>query len=330
MATTGTEPPCPPVENPAALLLALEHGWRAEHPDPARALLLQLATRLRGEREVTEARDDVLEGRLELPQIRLQGVARLPCLVLGPKADAAAEMRSFWDRRGGAGQLVLVASALLPVLDQARTAAPPNRCIFLGPQEIRGVLEATVAKEAFTRLIREQIPRSRLDPYHVTLPVEGPMFFGREPELALLRDKELNSYAIAGPGRIGKTSLMREYARRLRADRDPRVTRLHDKISLYQCGSYTEDGLARHIAMLISSTSMAARVTVDTLTAFLSNQKELQDGPLELLIDEVDEVSTNKAFKMLIQAAREGFCRLVLCGRGNLLRAMLDDQHPLV
>jgi hypothetical protein len=312
-----------------ALLHGLEHGWNADHPDPPRALLLQLASKLRGERDVRESRADVLLGQLDLPQIRLQGVARLPCLVLGPAAEIAREVRAFWDRCGGPGQLVLVASALVPVLEQARAVAPPHRCLFLGPMEIRDILEALVPKEAFTRLIRTQIPRSRLDPYHVTLPVEGPMFFGREAELALLRDKELNSYAIAGPGRIGKTSLMREYARRLRVARDPRVTRLHDRLSLYGCGGYTEDGLARHMAGMISATSMAARVTVDTLAAFLNIQKELQGGPLELLIDEVDEVCFSNAFRMLIQAARDKLCRLVLCGRGNLLHAMLDDRHPL-
>lgn len=315
-------------EHPTGIVQALTHGWLGSHPDPARALLVQLATKLHGNRGWAEARNDVVLGHLDLPQIRLQGVGRLPCLVLGPQADAASEMRDFWSRSGGPGQLVLVASALKPVLDQARTTAPPHRCIFIGAQEIREILEAPVAKDAFTRIIRSQIPRSRLDPYNVTLPVEGPMFFGRESELSLLRDKESVCYAIAGPGRIGKTSLMLEYARRLQIDRDPRATRLH-KLSLYQCGTFDDDTLARHLAIRIAATSMADRVTVDSLTAFLNNEKEREGGPLELLIDEVDEVCYSRAFKMLVQATREKLCRLVLCGRGNLLRAMLDDGHPL-
>jgi Cdc6-like AAA superfamily ATPase len=60
----------------------------------------------------------------------------------------------------------------------------------------------------------DQISISLLSPYR-TGPVTGSQFFGREMEIRRILGRESSNYAIVGIRRIGKTSLLRELARRL-------------------------------------------------------------------------------------------------------------------
>jgi hypothetical protein len=47
------------------------------------------------------------------------------------------------------------------------------------------------------------------------------------------------------------------------------------------------------------------------------------------MFDEVDEVCQGTTFELVGDAARRGYCRLILCGRGRLLQMMLSPSSPL-
>ncbi|MCI0659592.1 MAG: hypothetical protein L0220_00810, partial [Acidobacteria bacterium] len=95
------------------------------------------------------------------------------------------------------------------------------------------------------------------------------------------------------------------------------------------CNDSSDDGIARFIAMHIAPSSRSDRVTNDDLVQFLRRQYSLHHGSLELLLDEVDLVCASRAFKSLAKAARQNICRLVLCGRSNLLKIALSPDSLL-
>jgi hypothetical protein len=65
------------------------------------------------------------------------------------------------------------------------------------------------------------------------------------------------------------------------------------------------------------------------LLNFLRYRRQVCGGPLDLTLDEVDGVSQSETFEFLGEATRLGYCRLILCGRGPLLKTILKETSPL-
>jgi hypothetical protein len=137
------------------------------------------------------------------------------------------------------------------------------------------------------------------------------------------------SFAIAGPSRIGKTSLVKRHQKELTRLRHPSALATF-YVDCYACGENKPDGLARTIAMEIDGSSRSARMKLDDLMNFLRFQSHVRLGrPVELILDEVDEVCQSSVMGELARAARMGICRLILCGRGALLHTMLNQNSLL-
>ncbi|HMG73142.1 MAG TPA: hypothetical protein VK582_06530 [Pyrinomonadaceae bacterium] len=200
---------------------------------------------------------------------------------------------------------------------QAKQLLPNDRCLILNPDQIVQVLR-NAARKLILEYLLQQIPKARLSPYNLLRPAEGGMFFGRRTEVARLINDEATSFAIAGPGRIGKTSLLQRYLVEMVRRRDPR-SRYRFLINFFDCNDTYGDTVARFIAMHIASSATSHRMTAGGLLNFLNYQSK--DAPLDLLLDEVDLVCDSDAFKALGAAARLGYCRLVLSGRGVLLKS---------
>jgi len=197
--------------------------------------------------------------------------------------------------------------------------------IVLSPSEVGEIPESKEPAVLLKRHLWKQIPLRRLVPFSITLPALGHMFFGRSAELERLRDSEHHSFAIAGPGRIGKTSLLRQYERTLIRSRDVRAG-CKFMFSFHGRGTMHPDPLARFVAMEIEPSRRSFRVGLVELVPFLRYQRGRLDRRLELLIDEMDEVSDNPVTHHLVTAAAQGYCRLVMFGRGKLLKALLADK----
>jgi len=176
-----------------------------------------------------------------------------------------------------------------------------------------------------SHLVVGQLGILQVCPYNTVNPAEGNMFFGRTSELHTLTQNSTTSFAIFGSSRIGKSSLLKQYRRLSLRYKLPHSSRMFF-INLFG-GSPRAEGFFRHIAMAISATRQAARVSSgNDFLKFLHFQKNSRRGPLDLLLDEVDSHCRLPEFEYLGHAAKEGLVRLILVGRANLMEFAMDPN----
>ncbi|MCA1634365.1 MAG: hypothetical protein LC802_11900 [Acidobacteria bacterium] len=101
------------------------------------------------------------------------------------------------------------------------------------------------------------------------------------------------------------------------------------RISFFDCDPAPANSVSRFLAMHIASSRRSAEMTDAGLLNFVKYQSNALGAPLDLLLDEVDLVCESEAFKALGAAAREGYCRLVLFGKGVLLKTILSESSLL-
>lgn len=194
-------------------------------------------------------------------------------------------------------------------------------CI-LSPANLNQLIATADPVRLLLKIIVGQVGRRRISPYSVVHPARGSMFFGRSAEIEQLTEDRDTSYAIVGPSLVGKSSLMQQYVWLTRRNRLPDPWRLF-YINMFGCIDPRES--LRFIAMHIEPSSRSYRVKENDFLPFLRYQNRLH-GPLELLLDEVDTVCSSPAFEFLGHAAKEGLVRLILGGRGELIRFATDPK----
>lgn len=305
----------------------LAEGWPATHTGLAHDLVQRWAAALCTEAEINEVGENRAEFRMDLSNIRLRTMQEIPCLIITGETNLTHELRRFWNDFNSTHHLPFV----LTLSEKAHAAAlkilNSGRCLILSPSQIKQILRADLGLVELKQILTQQLPRRTLIPYNLLVPAEGGMFFGRVNELSRLRDEDFTSFAIAGPGRVGKTSLMLHYKSQMLQQHHPRASRMIHT-SLYSA-EHMPDRIARFLAMEIANSQRSDRMTAGGLLNFLRYQNKRFGGPLELLIDEVDEDCEGEAFKFLGEAARAQLCRLVLCGKGVLLKLMLSSKSAL-
>jgi len=250
----------------------------------------------------------------------------VPCCLLSGRSDLTAAIRDFWKKTNVPAYLPFFLALSEHTYEQVRENLPMGRYVLLSAQQIIEILAGKNAHQLLKRIILQQIPRRALIPFAYFRPAEGSMFFGRDEELVRLSDEDFTSFAIAGPGRIGKTSLLRGYRRHMLVTHNHRAARFD--VSFYRSSS-TDNEAARFLAMEIDPSRRSDRMTASGLVNFLRHMRSIYRRPIELLLDEVDEVCEGEAFRYLGEAAKMGLCRLVLSGKGVLLKMMLNANSPL-
>jgi hypothetical protein len=314
--------------SPADLCRRFAEGWTADRAEIPRELFGRLIAGWHAAPGREWIGRSAFRRVIEASHVRLQGACEIGCLLLGGGADVAKEVAAYWDDLGGAGRIGLIFAATPALAQAARAVCPQERCAFFANGEIEEVLLHHRPLDGLKEYLRANIPRGRLLPYDITHPVRPNMFFGRQDLVTRFINEETTSFAVAGPGRIGKSSLLRQYIHCLRKKGDERVGRL----KLIDCFAYSHldpDGLARRIALDLSAESEANRVNMETLQRFLKRLSHDGRQPLELLFDEVDLVCRNHAFERLGEAVKEGYCRLILCGKGGLHKMMRSKDWIL-
>jgi hypothetical protein len=308
--------------SPADLCRRLADGWTADDADVPREVFNRLRRRWHATSDCEQAGTSVFRTKMGLCEVRLLGAADLGCLILGRGAEVAVEVKDFWQTRGGGGRGVLVFATTPTLKEEAQKHVPKARCVFLDILELEKLLTVENPLELLKDHFRNQIPLGRLLPYDILHPAAPNMFFGRREILDRFHHEEKTSFAVAGPGRIGKSSLLRHYQFELRQNKwDERCRRLffldclpYDKLDSCE--------LSRRIALDISADSEAGRVNERTLLRFLRRHSCDGHQPLELLLDEVDSVCSSDAMEAISEAVRHGYCRVILCGKGGLYAMM--------
>jgi hypothetical protein len=310
----------------AGLIEQLGKGWPASAPEAALEFVERWNQAFRTSSLAGRCGDNVFRFVTDLGRIRLRGMEEVACLIAGgTEAEASQAIGEFLAREISPGRVPFILAMSEAVAELTRQVVTDGSALVLSSSEAGEIQETKEPDVLLKRHLWKQIPRRRLVAYSITLPAQGHMFFGRSAELERLRDSAHQSFAIAGPGRIGKTSLLRQYERALIRSRDPRAA-CRFAFSFHGCGTLHSDALARFVAMSIQPSSRGARVGLVELVPFLRYQHSRNDRCLELLIDEMDEVCGNPVAHHLVTAAAEGYCRLVMCGRGALLKALLADK----
>ncbi len=262
------------------------------------------------------------------PKIRFRGMNDVQIMLAsGPAFSAITLAAARLMIQPGRTPILLVPAA--SALAGWRLALSSQGILILGPEQIISVFTAPDPSSALRDQFRARISTGRLDPFDFQVPAQGNMFYGREHELRLLREKETQSFAIAGPGRIGKTSLALAYRDALKRDRDPRADRVRFMDCLHMASTVNETALLRFIAGEIEKGRRASQMSSEDFPAFIRYQRHQMGGPLELIIDEVDGVCHTPVFAMLAESSKHQHCRLLLCGKANLLHAMLVGRSPL-
>ncbi len=308
------------------LLDHLISGWRSEQPGSVKEFLQIWKERLNVVVQIKDIGKNQVQFTSEWSDIRLRGLSHVPCLLTTCKDPSV--IREFWRQHAGLGKIPFVLAISEDAQRHAAAVITDSRGLLLSGPETIQLLTDSNPRENLIRHIRRQIPRQRLNPFDFLKPAEGCMFFGRRNELNRLRYEDSTSFAIVGPGKAGKSSLMKYYQQQMLRLKDPRSSYRH-YIDFYDCPDLTPDGVARFLAMKIDSSRQSNRVQAKGLVDFLKYQAYRNDVALDLLLDEVDEVCSGSAFKLLGEAAKLGYCRLVLCGKASLLNLMLDEQSPL-
>jgi hypothetical protein len=300
-------------------------GWTPAHYKLAEEFLHQWGNTFHTCVTGKQVGDNMIRFGTYIESIRLRGMDEIPCLLVGSGAEVLHHVRSFLR---GASNTPFVITFSTESYNRIKAELSGGSFLLLSPAEAKILLAAGDPHMMLKRLLWEQISKRRLIPFNFLTPARGSMFFGRNSELERLADEDDVSFAVAGPGRIGKTSLLERY--RETTIRDRAVLRVPEqRISFYECEDTSDTNVARYFAMKIDPSKQSERMTADGLVNFLRYQQMKRGAPLNLLLDEVDRVCESAAFKYLGDAAVRNLCRLVLCGKGVLMRLMLSPKSPL-
>jgi hypothetical protein len=264
--------------------------------------------------------------------IRLRGMAEVPCLMIGGEPLAAGRLVAEFARRADAQEqlcfLLTVSDELAAVA--ARQILGGQRCVVFTPAKVATLLNARDTHQALKAMVVAAVPSRALVPYNYLLTPDPNMFFGRGEHLdKLIGDADM-SFAVVGPGKIGKTSLVSEYRRRLVRSRDPRAQATFF-VDMHECGRRDSDSLAQFLARKIEGTSRSQSVsTADFFNMLRRVRLQLGGRRPELLLDEADEICHHDFLqKTLGEATKLKLCRLILCGRGQLLRVTQSPDGQL-
>ena len=309
------------------LILRLAHGWPGTAAGPALELLELARDRLGAVVDSIEPGDDSLEFRMRFPDVRLRGADQVFGIAIGGSGQIAVRIGAdFWQRSNRPGRIVMILAFSETAFRCAEEKIPPRRAMIVSTVQLEHVILDSDPVAQWKILACRQIAKVHLLPFDIEHPAASNMFFGRGHELDVMAGS--SSLAIAGPGRIGKTSLLQEHRRRLVNNRDPRAlsTLL---IDFYYCPDKSENGFARFVAMAVNPTRRSSTINAAGLVHFLQSERTRHGQPLEMLLDEVDEVVRLSAFNLLAKAARDGICRLLLAGRGVLLDTLRNKSSAL-
>jgi hypothetical protein len=311
---------------------AISHIGERWNDIQANALIRQLSERLGCSMLPAEAAptdDALVRFTLDLSHLHLHGLdERTTCALLGEAEGATlAALDAFALDAAKSIGFPFVFCLTADSYAKAHRIMTRQPSMVLGPEDLAALIDSSHPLKTLLTHVREQIDRLALSAYNILRPADS-LFFGREREQARLFEDLNASYAIAGPGRIGKSSLLKRHARNIRRSRDPRSTRLFE-IDFMPLGRPDDDEVAQYIAMRISGNSRSYRTTTSGLTRFLRHCRAEFGGPLELLLDETDLVCEGEAFRQLGWAAKEGYVRLVLCGRQRLFEFSTSEASQL-
>jgi hypothetical protein len=302
---------------------------RSLHEGSVADLLHQLRKALDARAEIQSVEPLMAKFVMSLDTMRLRGVQDMPCLLItGDGAELPEVARRFRTQTIAPGTIPVFLALTQAAHERIRRDVPTSGCLLLSAAQMERIANDAEPRGQLKRFLWDQMPKRTFIPYDCTHPAEESVFEGRRPEIERLTYDTHKSFALAGPGLIGKSSVVRQYLRQMRRQH-PEDANRRVYVDCNSFGNLDPDEFARRIALKISSSKRAGQTTADTLLGFFGYERFMTGSPVELILDEVDEVCNNVAFRALGASVMDKTCRLILCGKRNLFRALFDPRWPL-
>ena len=311
-----------------AILNRLPAGWDA--PSSLPDDFLHVWKERLGRVEKTTSGANWVEFIADLGEIHLRGTGDCYCLLVsGSAASLSASVKQFINRVAAPGRLVFVLAGSSTALAAASHCLSDTvTFVIVDPLQLKEALNSPQWKKVLGSCIRRYVPIRGLIAFDVALSAEGGMFYGRGDELARLRDEVKVNFAIAGPGKIGKTSLVKQYMRGLVKQRRSFGTYYVD---FYECTDRSPHSWPRFLAMKVDGSSKSDKVTREDLPNFIRRLRSKIGQTPHLILDEMDDiVAQNENTKQLLASIeKQELCRFIFCGRGELYNAARNSQTGL-
>lgn len=185
-----------------------------------------------------------------------------------------------------------------------------------------------------------QVDLGSLVPYETSRPVTGSRFFGREAEVHRIVASADGNFAIMGIRRIGKTSLMREVERQLKAQAQERGdNNAVQRILFMDCSALRSptDFVQKVVRQLRPQelVRLSNKQFPIYFPDFLHRMAQRYGGPIFFFLDEFDRVLTwvredDTLLNALRASSIQDDSRYVIGGFREVMRAFSDLESPLV
>jgi hypothetical protein len=303
---------------PQVFLDKFAKGLEAPSSGAPIELVHKWADALHGSAEIKEVLPSVVYFIADLSEIHLSGMDEVRCFFVGGPQTAPHSLVQYVETNSAPGSRLIVQTLSPQCFGALRESRLSRQALILPPSFVTELLQGSAGPTTLAASFCSQFNVSELNPYSITRSAAGSMFFGRDRELRrLLEDPD--SFAIVGPMRIGKTSLVKQYLKS--GKRKGNLWALNSTwIDFYECPKKTSDAIARTIAMALEPSARSDRITSNDLVAFLKYQGNRRGHPVNLILDEVDEICSLDVFDRLAEGVKNEYCRVTLCGRGLLFR----------
>jgi len=285
----------------------------------------------------SEVRRDVKQGLFHFVvdpgKTYLRGFEHLSFWLLTPETPVSEFLRLHHqtsERKGEVGNYRADKPILLCLSAEQEKEAHHRirggRVVILGLGEILNILNQSGGRGRgyLLKTIRSQVSPLSLHPYDISRPVSGDVFVGRRTALDILIHQEQANLLIVGPSKIGKSSLLHQLKHLRQCAGDPILARSF-YINLQPCAyNASPEEVARYIAMHFRETHYTLHdLTERDIRSFFSSVVARLGGPFELILDECDAIckeGQGDLLERIAEFASSYHCRLILIGRGNLLR----------
>lgn len=268
---------------------------------------------------------------VEMPGVKFQGFDCMLAVVLSTSESIDLSATLAWIKRCSKWSIVLIlTSHNAPIIRNALKREMFSIAV-LDDQDVKCIVLAPAPRDRLLDVIIGQVNITALSPFQTAGPVSE-MFYGREDECqrivnAMMR-RGAKSYAVIGPRRIGKTSLL------WRVNRDLERRKEFETLFL-DVSPYGRDKWEWCNAILgrlkIQEEIHESRHFISKIRAYCETKK----CTLALFLDEVDALLTldregDRTFANTLRALlNEGNIKLAIAGYRELYFAMYDADSAL-
>jgi hypothetical protein len=260
------------------------------------------------------------------PDVMLRGFEKddIHVLILAGEDESWTRAESgFWARVLSASEMPIILAASDALAEFALRNVRGNFALVLAPAETIAILEAPHGLVEFKRRLRRHFSATSLQPFDDHHPVSGPFFRGRARVLDKLLHQDRSNFALIGPSKMGKTSLVQHYLMLYR--KSGKAGRKPFFKSMMQVGE-SNLALVRAIRMMLDPGWNAHYDEAALFPQFMRKFVSRQQTMPELILDEVDAHVHLPAIRALVDLSRENVLRLILIGRWRLCRICLHSH----